>query len=255
MFKVLSLTIFFGVSAIIGVEAASKDAFTGDQLTAIDQRIGEYLKNNPEAMVKALQDFSMQQQKNALEKLQNGVKNSATELTDTKNAIVIGKSDAAVKLILFVDPNCPHCRTFEAVFNKIEKDLPNRDKLCLLIRQWPVLGDKSRDVAAGLIAANSQDPRKFQALSKEIIESDKAWDKEQFLTAAGKAGYDVNKIKTALGEKSIRDQMDNTKELATKIGLEGTPAIILADKNGARLVQVVDEEQLKTLLTEAIKAA
>lgn len=254
MLKVLGLSVFLGTAAIAAVHA-EKNIFTKEQQEEINKNIGEYLKNHPEVMVKVLQDFSAQQQKEALEKIQADVGAATKELIDPQNAIVMGKPDAAIKLILFVDPNCPHCRVFESTLNKIEKDLPEKDKLCIMIRQWPILGKNSKEVAAGLIAANTQDSKKFQTLSKKIIKSDKPWDAENFLVVAKESGYDIDKIKAALEGEDVQNQIKNTNDLATRLGLEATPTLILADKKGARLVQVTDENSLKALLLEAVKAA
>jgi hypothetical protein len=45
------------------------------------------------------------------------------------------------------------------------------------------------------------------------------------------------------------------KELADKIGLEATPTLILADKDGARLLQIGNKEELKKLLSEVVNAS
>lgn len=255
MLKVLSLATLLGTAAMAEIKADT-NAFTAAQKEEINKGIKEYIKNNPQEVIKALQDFSEQQQKAAFEKMQASVAASTKELTDPKNAIAIGKPDAPVKLVLFVDPNCPHCRVFEAALGEIEKDLPKKDNLCILIRQWPILGDNSKAVAAGLIAANVQDSKKIQALSGKIIESgSKPWDIEQLLAAAKEAGYDDAKIKAAVTDESVLGQIKNTSELAAKIGLEATPTLILADKKGARLVQVGDKDSLKKLLIEAVTAA
>lgn len=254
MLKVLSLTTLLGTAAMAAAPA-EKGNFTAAQKEEINKSIKEYLKNNPQELIKVIQDFSVQQQKEAFEKVQANIGAAKGELTDPKNAIVMGKADAAVKLVLFVDPNCPHCRIFEATLGEIEKELSEKDNLCVMIRQWPILGDASKAVAAGLIAANAQDSKKFQVLSEKIIKSDKKWDAEQFLAAAKEAGYDVEKIKAALGGEAVLAQLKNTAELATKIGLDATPTLILADKKGARLVQVPDKDSLKKILVEAVKAA
>lgn len=259
MLKVFTLVTLLGTAAIAETKIAETkvDAvtFTSAQKEEINKSIKEYIKNNPQEVLKALQDFSVQQQKEALAKVQGNINAATKELTDPKGAIVLGKAEAAVKLVLFVDPNCPHCRGFESVLGEIEKDISQKDKLCVMVRHWPILGDNSKLVAAGLIAANAQDPKKFQVLSEKLMKSDKRWDVDVLLAAAKEAGFDVEKLKSALTGEPILDQLKTNSELATKLGLDATPTLILADKKGARLVQVSDKDSLKKLLVEAVSAA
>lgn len=230
-------------------------SFTPAQKAEIDLMIWDSLKNNPEKLIQVLQKFTEDQQKEAVKKVQDSVNSAKDQLSDSKNAIVIGKADAAIKLVLFVDPNCPHCRVFELALGEIEKDLPNKEKLGVLIRQWPILGKNSEVVSAGLIAAYAQDSLKFKVLSDKLLSSEKAMDKEKFLNLAKEVGFDVVKLEAGIMSESVMNQLKNTKELAGKIGLEATPTIILTDKNGARLLQVGDKEELKKALIEAVKAS
>ncbi|WP_032113835.1 thioredoxin domain-containing protein [Candidatus Paracaedibacter symbiosus] len=261
MLKTLGLFAMLGTAAMAAKtteDAKAGTAIAGlaaGQKEELNKAIGEYIKNNPKVVVESLQAFTEQQQKEALKKVQDSITSSKDQLSDSKNAIVMGKADAAVKLVLFVDPNCPHCRLFELALGDIEKELPGKDKLGILVRQWPILGQNSEIVSAGLVAASTQDPAKFTVLSEKVLKSEKSMDNALFMSLAKEAGYDVTKLEAATKSEAVQNQLKNTKELAGKIGLEATPTVILSDKNGARLVQVGDKEGLKKLLVDAIKAS
>lgn len=266
MLKVLGLAVLLSTSVMAKKEApvaavpatdtaATTTGLTTAQKTEIDALMWESIEKNPGRLIQIFQKYGEAQQKEALKKVQDNVNSSKDQLTDSKNAIVIGTADAAVKLVIFVDPNCPHCRVFELALSEIEKELPGKEKLGILVRQWPILGKNSEFVAAGLIAAYSQDPVKFKALSEKFLRSDKSMDQEKFLILAKEVGFDVAKIETAVMSDVILSQLKNTKELAGKMGLEATPTAILTDKNGARLLQVGDKEELKKILREAVNAS
>lgn len=255
MLKTFSLLAMLSSAALAAKAESKAAAFSATQTEEVNKIIGDYIKNNPKSIVDTLQMFAVQQQQAALKKVQGNIEASKAQLSDTKNAIVIGKADAAVKLVLFVDPNCPHCRIFELALGDIAKELGGKEKLSVLVRHWPILGQNSEITSAGLIAANSQDATKFKVLSEKILKSEKVVDNALFMSLAKESGYDQAKLETAIKSPAVQNRLKNTKELAGKIGLEATPTIILADKKSARLVQVGDKEALKKILTDAIKVA
>jgi len=124
-----------------------------------------------------------------------------------------------------------------------------------LVRQWPILGDNSKVVSAGLIAAYAQDPKKFTDLSTKLINSKEPMDEAKFINIAKESGFDTAKLEAAMKSDAVMTQLKNTQDLAVKIGLEATPTLILSDKTGARLVQVGDKAGLQQLLSDAIKAS
>jgi protein-disulfide isomerase len=245
MLKVLSLAVLLGTA--VTVHAADKEK--------INKTVAEYIQQNPQAIIDSLQNHAKKQEQEAIAKLNAGVTASKDQLSDSKGAIVIGKEDAAVKLVIFVDPNCPHCRVLETAISDIEKDLPGKEKLGILVRQWPILGDNSKVVSAGLIAANAQDPKKFTDLSSKLINSKEPMDEAKFISIAKESGFDIEKLQAAMKSDVVMEKLKQTQDLAVKIGLEATPTLILSDKTGARLVQVGDKAGLQQLLSDAIKAS
>jgi protein-disulfide isomerase len=249
MLKVLSLVVLLGTAVTVHAKV------TPPQTEEINKVVAEYIQQNPQAIIDSLQNHSKKQEQEAIAKLNAGVTASKDQLSDSKGAIVIGKEDAAVKLVIFVDPNCPHCRVLETAISDIEKDLPGKEKLGILVRQWPILGDNSKVVSAGLIAAYAQDPKKFTDLSTKLINSKEPMDEAKFINIAKESGFDTAKLEAAMKSDAVMTQLKNTQDLAVKIGLEATPTLILSDKTGARLVQVGDKAGLQQLLSDAIKAS
>ena len=249
MLKVLTLAVLLGTAVTVHAKIDSNDK------VEIKQMFADYIKENPQVLIDSLQANAQKQEQEALKKINDGIAASKDQLSDSKGSIVIGKDDAAVKLVIFVDPNCPHCRVLETAIGDIEKDLPGKEKLGVLIRQWPILGENSKDVATGLIAANAQDPKKFTELSTKILSSKEQMDKTKFINIAKESGFDPEKLEAAMKSDAVMAQLENTQKLAAKIGLEATPTLIISDKTGARLVQVGDKAGLQKLLTDAIKAS
>lgn len=267
MLKVLSLAVLLGTAVTVHAKIDPADKEEMKQIPTehvknnsfdkkeIKKIIAEFIKENPQAIIDSLQENAQKREQEAIKKLNDAIAASKDQLSDSKAAIVIGKEDAAVKLVIFVDPNCPHCRDLEIAISDIEKDLPGKEKLGVLIRQWPILGENSKAVSAGLIAAYAQDPKKFPDLSAKLINSKESMDEAKFISIAKESGFDTAKLEAGMKSDAVMTQLKNTQDLAVKLELQATPTLILSDKTGARLVQLADKAGLQKQLLDAIKAS
>ncbi len=231
-------------------EAVGKaEALPGaDQLK---QKIIDILNESPEIVIGALQKFNQNQQRVSQEKLEASLMKYHGELSKESSAVVLGKKDADIKLVVFVDPNCPHCRPFSMALNSVREKFPN---VAVLVRHWAILGKDSEDVVRGLWAIQQQGQDKFNAATKAIASSEDRYTFAKLLAWAEEHNLNVTKFKADSEAKATKDVMEETKKLAMDIGFEGTPTSVLIDKKGIHLVMPTDEKSLEAVLTGAAKA-
>lgn len=231
-------------------EATGKaEALPGD--AQLKQKVTDILNENPEIIVGALQKFNQNQQRASQEKMEAALMKYQGEISKESSAVVLGKKGAEVKLIVFLDPNCPHCRPFSLALNNVHEKFPN---VAILVRNWPILGKDSEDVVRGLWAIQQQGQDKFNAATKAIASSEDRYTFEKLLAWVKDHNLDVAKFKEDSESKATREIVEETKKLAADIGLEGTPTSLLTDKKGARLVMPTDEKSLEAVLAGAVKA-
>lgn len=217
----------------------------------LQQKIEGILNKNPEIIVAALQKFNETQQVAHREKLQGSLMKYQKEISKESTAVVLGKKNAPVKLIVFLDPNCPHCRPFSLALHKVREAFPD---VAILIRHWPILGSDSEDIVRGLLAIKQQGIDKFNAATKTIASSEERYTSAKLLSWVQEHGLSVEKFKKDSESPETRILVDETKKLASNIGLEGTPTSLLIDKKGIRLVVPTDEKSLESIFVEATKA-
>ena len=214
----------------------------------LEKKIVDVLNKNPKIIVEALQKFSEIEQKAQQEKMQATLVSRQKEIGEDTYAAVLGKKDAAIKLVVFLDPNCPHCRHFEQAINRIRGNFPN---VAILMRHWAIMGKDSEDIARGLWAIKLQGLDKYDAISKTIAASTEPYTYARLLAWANDQKLDVKKFEEDAKSQETRNVVAKTQALAQELGLQGTPTSILIDKNGIRLVMPTDEKSLEIILKES----
>jgi len=219
--------------------------------TQLKKDIKNILSNNPEIIVEALQKYTESQEKAQQAKLEASLIKYQGDISRDTNAAVLGKKDAEVKLVVFLDPNCPHCRPFTQALNKVRENFPN---VAVLVRHWPILGKDSEDVVRGLWAIKQQGQDLYISALNAIATSEERYTSEKLLAWVKDHKLNVAKFQQDSTSEPSQTAVEETSKLAKNIGLQGTPTSLLIDKKGVHLVMPNDEKSLKNILEEASKA-
>ncbi len=230
------------------VETSTPSSFSATQQADIETLVLKAIEKNPDVLVKAIQSYSETQQKEALKKEAEKMTKFKDDLLDDKTAVVGGNPNGNVKLVVFADPNCPHCRHFEANLNDVKGLYSN---LKVYMRPWPIMGNESADTVTGLMAAAKQGYDKYESLIMRIATSNEKVDKVKFLKMAKELGLDMKKLQKSMDSDEIRKEIKSNHELAVKIGLDATPTIIMFDGTETQILMPGDKESLKKSLTDA----
>ncbi len=137
-----------------------------------------------------------------------------------EDAIVLGDHEAPNKVIVFDDPDCPYCKKLHV---EIKKILKSRDDIVFFIKQYPLpIHPKAYKKSMALVC--NQSP----SLLDDAFEG-----------------------KNIGAPTCATDVVDKNIKLAKKLGIGGTPAIILPD--GRLLPGYVDAETLEGLIGNGIE--
>ena len=214
-----------------------------------EKKLIDTVNRNPQIIVTALQKFTENQERELQEKMEASFMKYKEEISKESNAVLLGKKDAETKLVVFLDPNCPHCRPFTQALHKVRENFPN---VAILIRHWPILKD-SEEVVRGLWAIKQQGLDKYNAICKAIAASpsEERYTYAKVLAWVEDHNLNIKKFKEDSQSKATIDIVDETSKLAKDIGLQGTPTSLLVDKNGVHLVMPTDEKSLENIFKSA----
>ena len=138
---------------------------------------------------------------------------------------VAGNPNGDVSLVEFFDYNCGYCRQ---ALPDVVKLVNDDGKVRLVLKELPIFGDNS-EAAAKLALASNKQGKYFEMHQKLFSEPGKA-NKEKALRIAKELGLDVDQLQKDAEDPDIKKALDEAKDLAQKLGLQGTPLYLIGDR-------------------------
>ncbi len=231
-----SAAIAFQTSALAqnkGVPAKeSVSALTPAQIEAVKTVVHEYLVASPEVLIEASKSLQEKQRQKAQEDAEKGVKENFKKLVDSKTSAVIGNPKGNVILVEFMDYQCGHCKTMSTVIGELIKKNKN---LKVVIKELPIFGEKSEFAAKAALAAIKQSQDKFIAFQKALFNSKLRLSEKVVMDLAKSSHLNINKLRQEMKNPAIKQELDENIKLAGELKLPGTPAFLIANKEGTEV--------------------
>jgi protein-disulfide isomerase len=207
-----------------------------------DNQMQTYLMTHPElapAMMGAAQAADDQKQKTAQEAAMKKIGQAA--LFDPAIAFVTGPAEAKSTLVEFYDYDCPYCRASLPAVKKFYDAHKNDTRFSFI--EFPIkqLHGESAILAAKASLAARRQPAHYMDFHFALLGKEDSVTEDDVYAEAAKAGMDVNKLKTDMGDSAIEKALQSSIALAHKIGVDGTPTFVL---NGKFRPGAVDDETL-----------
>lgn len=229
---------------ILSVQPSS--SFSAEQIKELRDLIKSTVSENPETVINALQSYSEKQQAEQQEETQKLIVAHKDGLLNKETSPIIGNPDGTAQLVVFVDPNCPHCRELEKILHTVAPKFP---ELGVYFRYWAILGDDSTDVVKGIVASHLQN--KFEAVSLKISQFENRLNLEGFLKLAQQAGLNIEQLKKDMSSEKVETIISGNKTLAETLKLQATPTTILSTSSGVEIITPTEEDSLIESLKKA----
>jgi protein-disulfide isomerase len=214
-----------------------------EQREAFRQMIREYLLENPEVLVEAMERLEERRRQQAAEQAQRTIAERRSEMFDNPAHPVIGNASGDVTIVEFFDYRCPYCRQVHGPLVQLRREDPN---IRFVHIQLPILGNDSVLAARAALAARRQD--KYAALHNALMDARATLDQPAVSRIAASVGVNVQQMIADMNRPEITQLIEANRALAEALGIEGTPAFVI----GNRLIPgAVGIEQLRTLVAEA----
>ncbi|MDB2682875.1 DsbA family protein [Alphaproteobacteria bacterium] len=226
-FSLKSLTVL-GLSAAViafaGSTAQAQDAtFTPEQKSAIVAIFEEHLKEKPEIVMEAITLHQENEQKAEQERAESAVKENLAAMTGPEWPFA-GNVDGDVTVIEFFDFNCGYCKRAVPDIQAALKEDPN---VKFIFHEMPILGPTSRTAAQYALAAHKQG--KYFEYHVALMEHVGQKTEEEMVKLGEELKLDVDQLKTDAESEEVGKMIEESMELASKIGIRGTPAFIVED--------------------------
>ena len=190
----------------------------------LQQFIKNYLLSNPdimaEAMVKA-QKYMLKQETQMRQ--QNLIKNKKALINDSRD-YVMGIKDAPITIVEFFDYNCGYCKRILPALTQMVKNNPD---IRIILKEYPILGKLSSQTAQIVLATKTTG--QYLSIHRALLSSRGPLTLQTLDQILKNHGLHPHKIKQEAKSRHIAQHLKDNQKLALKLGITGTPALIIGD--------------------------
>ena len=204
---------------------AAGSAFTPAQRKELEGIIKDILLNNPEVLMEAQTALEAKMEKIQNERMALAIKDNSAEIFRPASSPVVGNSNGDVTVIEFFDYNCGYCKkAFPDVAHLIDKD----KKVKLIPKEFPILAKGSEEASRVALAAKAQG--KYWEFHRAMLENQGQANEASALRIAEKLGLDMARLKKDMASPEVKKEIEDTRKLAAKLGIQGTPHFLVGDR-------------------------
>ena len=193
----------------------------------INKLIKNYILDNPEIVIEAIELFQKKQSLNAIKKEKETIKSLSVELYDDTNSYFFGNENSKLKIVEFIDYNCGYCKkNHEIMMNILNK---NND-IKYIIKELPILGESS--LLASKFAINIylvDGPKIYEKFYDKLMRHNSQLNFEILNKIAKKVGSSIKDFNSKLNVDSVNSVILKNLTLADKLSIDGTPTFIIDD--------------------------
>ena len=226
-----------------GAAQSLPGGFSPEQIEGIEQLIQQYLMDNPEVLVESLTRFQQRQRVAEQQRKQQAVGLHRKALLEDPDAPVLGNPKGDVAIVEFFDYRCPYCRKVAPTVKKVMEEDGN---IRLVMKEFPILGPQSMQAARAALAAARQG--KYEEFHWALMTKPGDMSAPYLRKIAREVGLDVKRLEDDMKSPDIERMIQLNRQLATAIGIRGTPAFVIGN---AVVPGAVDLPTLKRLVAEA----
>ena len=157
-------------------------------------------------------------------------------LFNDPNSPRTGATSPKLTIVSFTDYNCPYCKQFDPMLEKIVQENPD---VQLIVKLLPFKGQSSVNAAKAALSTWRQQPDKFWPLHQRLMMKKGYHDDASIEAAQAKTATDS----ISTDEKTM-DSLKMNLLLSQVLNIQGTPATIIGDQMVAGAIPYDDLEGL-----------
>ena len=239
-----------GLAAIVtaftaqNVLADEVDASAELPVEQVEKIVRDYLMREPEIIYQALEELQRRQAAEQEERQKEMLVSRRDDLLSDPATPIAGNPDGDVALVEFFDYRCGFCRR---VLSSMQALMDEDANLKVVFKELPVLGEDSVRAARAALASQQQDKSLYLDFHLALMSASD-------LSAAGiraiaaDIGLDPDQLEQDMQSDEVTKAIDANYQLASALGIEGTPAFVIGDN---LVPGAVDKGRLAALIEEA----
>jgi protein-disulfide isomerase len=208
--------------------AAAQAPFNEAQRREIGDVVKEYLLKNPEILRDAMVELERRETESQKASQKTALSQSRDMLLNSGRDVVAGNARGDITVVEFFDYNCGYCKRALTDMQALLKGDP---KIRVVLKDFPVLGPDSVEASRAALAAKRQlGPEKQFEYHVKLMETRGRINGERAIALAKEMGLDAAKLQKDMENPEVKQTIQDNVVLGDKLGLTGTPAIVVGDE-------------------------
>ncbi|MBC8242440.1 MAG: DsbA family protein [Alphaproteobacteria bacterium] len=226
-------------------DAHAQEGLSNTQRDEVETLIQEYLRENPEVLVEAIQALRNKQEASAREQGQAAIMDFKMRLADGLNAPSMGPPDASVTVVEFFDYRCSYCKQ---VFPDMQALMKSDKDIRFVFMEFPILGDDSVAASNAALTVWLNWPEQYMDVHNILMGSRGALTLDKVMDLVAGVGIDPKALRDAMNSPEVDQLIKDNYELAQSMNINGTPAFIIGDE---LVPGAIDKATMKQLIDAA----
>ena len=216
---------------------AERDAFRAE--------VRQYLIDNPEVIMEAMQVLQTRQDQAAAQADVAALSSNADAIYKDPASWVGGNPDGNITVVEFMDYRCTYCRK---AYSEVEDLVKTDGNIRFVVKEYPILGEDSLTSSKFAIAVRLlHGDAAYKSVHDALIVLRGSPDAETLSRLATTLGYDATAILAKMESADVTDIIKANHDLAAQLNITGTPTFVIANK---MLRGYVPEDGMKQIVAQ-----
>ncbi len=208
------------------VQAPAEPSFSDAQRAEINGLIQQYIQENPQVILQALQAMQQRQQQQAQQQRTQAQTTAAVggDVVDPDRDPSVGDPDGSVTVVEFFDYHCPFCKRISRSLTKLAED----DDVRIVFKEFPVFGPDSVFAARAALASRKQGL--YHDFHVAMMQNRGRLNERIVMRLADRVGIDVDQLREDMQAPEVEETLRANFQIAQQLGIRGTPSFIIDDE-------------------------
>ena len=205
--------------------ALDLSAMSDAEKAAFGDAVKDYLMQNPQVLVEAINVLEERQQAAAAQNDKVLIQTNAKDIFEDGHSWVGGNPDGDVTVVEFMDYRCTYCKkAYEEVAQLLDQD----GKIRFVVKEFPILGQESELSARFAVAVKQvAGDEPYEKIHDALMGFRGAITLESLSRLAKDQGLDAEPILKRMNEEEVTAVLRANHQLAARMGISGTPAFVI----------------------------
>lgn len=240
---ILVTALFVAAALFIGATTVKADGLDDKQKSEVEAMIRDYILEHPEVVIEAIQKYQENERVAQQQKSAQALASLASVFEEEGAFPRSGNKDGDVLFVEFFDYQCGYCKK---VFPDMMAIADNDKDLNVVYVEFPILSEQS--VTASRAALASEKQGKYMDMHKALMGHRGSLSDDVIMKIAASVGLDVDRLRADMGSDEITAKIQRNRELASALGLRGTPAFVIGDNLAPG---AISKDQMLDLIKQA----